>query len=159
MCFLVLPNLSVICAQVFWNRWHDFSSTAAWTPWQTIVESTSSRRADTRTGAGLKDRDSLIVAGSYHQQAGGIVDADAARRFAEGGFTAISISAANETSVAAALNWGAAYGFSVFVADSNASDLVDTWGCHTSLGGAYLSGSDEQLSTTVRQLKLRGPWL
>jgi hypothetical protein len=124
------------------------------------VESTS-RRADTRNGAGPKDRDSLIIAGSYHEQTNGIADAYAARRFAEGGFTAVSIGDGNATAVAHALNWGAAYGFTVFLDSngphSNSSDPLVSWGCHTSFGGMWLS--EKEFAATVTRLRQGAPWL
>ena len=150
----------LVNAKTHWNPWHNFQDTKDWTPWQTAVESSTSRRADTRNGAGPKDRDSLIIAGSYHEQAGGITDVNAARRFAEGGFTAVSINSTNASAVAAALTWAAAYGISVFTdAAPMSHDSIDSWGCHTSFGGEWLSATDTDLHATVTRLRQRGPWL
>ena len=102
---------------------------------------------------GLKQREALIIGGSYHEGSGGIADALSARSLAEAGFVLISVDGTNATAVEWALTWGATYGFSVLsnssggdnaTASARIFNAVDQWACHTSFGGVLLDGRGDQ---------------
>eukprot|EP01052_Picozoa_sp_SAG31_P003854 SAG31_NODE_152_length_22216_cov_16.550029_15_plen_1048_part_00 len=136
--------------RISWTRWQedvDGARLKDWTPWAQRAPTT--RRAEVAPG-GVKEREALIIGGSYHEDPDGIADAVSARSLAEAGFVLISAPVArrnsSSTALELALAWGGTYGYSVLSSDNttgSASVLkaADNWACHTNYGGILLNGA------------------
>eukprot|EP01050_Picozoa_sp_SAG11_P009844 SAG11_NODE_956_length_6395_cov_2.617853_1_plen_1113_part_00 len=144
--------------RISWNHWEedlDGQTQHDWTPW--LQRAPTPRRAEMEPG-GVKEREALIIGGSYHEDSSGIADALSARSLAEAGFALVSAAGSNTTAIEFALTWGATYGFSVLSAGGgtvgSAQEIfgaVENWGCHTNYGGVLLDGGlDSNRQLVVR---------
>lgn len=146
--------------RISWTPWQedlDGATLKDWTPW--LHRAPTSRRAEIAPG-GVKEREALIIGGSYHEDPGGIADALSARSLAEAGFVLISAPASeaggNSTAMEYALTWGGTYGFSVLSSSNSSIDggggnvaagvfkAIENWSCHTNHGGLLLDGRGDQ---------------
>jgi hypothetical protein len=149
--------------RIKWTPWQedlDGLTQKDWTPW--LQRAPTTRRAEMEPG-GVKQREALIIGGSYHEDGSGIADALSARSLAEAGFVLISAPAApagtgNATAMEYALTWGSTYGFSVLSSSSSSNNsgggggnvsagvfkAVENWACHTNYGGVLLDGRGDQ---------------